>query len=151
MRIKALIAAFALTASAAMAQKGVEDGSRFGHGQDSIDCLNNISLYSENLKTKNYTDAYTYWQKVFADAPISRHSLYTDGVTEATNANSDLYGEKQLLAILDENAGGDPQAICDAVKRDVDAFVAEAPQFDDITMLSIVYNGSQEMPGKETR
>ena len=85
MRIKALIAAFALTASAAMAQKGVEDGSRFGHGQDSIDCLNNISLYSENLKTKNYTDAYTYWQKVFADAPISRHSLYTDGVTILKN------------------------------------------------------------------
>ena len=81
MRLKALIALFALTASAAMAQKGVEDGSRFGHGQDSIDCLNNISLYSENLKTKNYADAYTYWQKVFADAPVSRHSLYTDGVT----------------------------------------------------------------------
>ena len=81
MRLKALIALFALTASAAMAQKGVEDGSRFGHGQDSIDCRNNISLYSENLKTKNYADAYTYWQKVFADAPVSRHSLYTDGVT----------------------------------------------------------------------
>ncbi len=81
MRLKALIALFALTASVAMAQKGVEDGSRFGHGQDSIDCLNNISLYSENLKTKNYTDAYTYWKKVFADAPVSRHSLYTDGVT----------------------------------------------------------------------
>ena len=81
MKIRALIAAFALTSSFAMAQKGVEDGSRFGHGQDSIDCLNNISLYSENLKTKNYTEAYTYWQKVFADAPVSRHSLYTDGVT----------------------------------------------------------------------
>ena len=60
MRIKALIALFALTASAAMAQKGVEDGSRFGHGQDSIDCLNNISLYSENLKTKNYADAIAF-------------------------------------------------------------------------------------------
>ena len=81
MRLKAFIALLAFTASAAMAQKGVEDGSRFGHGQDSIDCLNNISLYSENLKTKNFADAYTYWQKVFADAPVSRHSLYTDGVT----------------------------------------------------------------------
>ena len=81
MRLKALIVFFALASSAVMAQKGVEDGSRFGHGQDSIDCLNNISLYSENLKTKNYPDAYTYWKKVFADAPVSRHSLYTDGVT----------------------------------------------------------------------
>ena len=81
MRLKTFIAFFALASSAVMAQKGVEDGSRFGHGQDSIDCLNNISLYSENLKTKNYADAYTYWQKVFTDAPVSRHSLYTDGVT----------------------------------------------------------------------
>ena len=81
MRLKALIALVAFTSSVAMAQKGVEDGSRFGHGQDSIDCLNNISLYSEYLKTKNYNDAYSYWKKVFTDAPIARHSLYTDGVT----------------------------------------------------------------------
>lgn len=100
MRIKALIALFALTASVAMAQKGVEDGSRFGHGQDSIDCLNNISLYSENLKTKNYTDAYTYWQKVFADAPVSRHSLYTDGVTILKNlvAGTKVLDERKAYA-----------------------------------------------------
>ena len=100
MRIKALIALFALTASAAMAQKGVEDGSRFGHGQDSIDCLNNISLYSENLKTKNFPDAYTYWKKVFADAPVSRHSLYTDGVTILKNliASAKVLDERRAYA-----------------------------------------------------
>ena len=100
MRLKALIALFALTATASMAQKGVEDGSRFGHGQDSIDCLNNISLYSENLKTKNYTDAYTYWKKVFADAPVSRHSLYTDGVTILKNliAGTKVLDERKAYA-----------------------------------------------------
>jgi tetratricopeptide (TPR) repeat protein len=99
MRFKALIAFFALAASA-MAQKGVEDGSRFGHGQDSIDCLNNISLYSENLKTKNYPDAYTYWKKVFADAPVSRHSLYTDGVTILKNliAGTKVLEERKAYA-----------------------------------------------------
>lgn len=85
MRIKAIIALFALTSSVAMAQKGVEDGSRFGHGQDSIDCLNNISLYAENVKVKNYAEAYPYWQKVFADAPISQHSIYTNGVVILKN------------------------------------------------------------------
>ena len=100
MRLKALIALFVFTASAVMAQKGVEDGSRFGHGQDSIDCLNNISLYSENLKTKNYTDAYPYWQKVFADAPVSRHSLYTDGVTILKNliAGTKVLEERKAYA-----------------------------------------------------
>jgi hypothetical protein len=83
-----------------MAQKGVEDGSRFGHGQDSIECLNNISLYSENLKTKNYADAYTYWKKVFADAPVSRHSLYTDGVTILKNliAGTKVLDERKAYA-----------------------------------------------------
>lgn len=100
MRLKAFIALFVFTASATMAQKGVEDGSRFGHGQDSIDCLNNISLYSENLKTKNYTDAYPYWQKVFADAPVSRHSLYTDGVTILKNliAGTKVLEERKAYA-----------------------------------------------------
>ena len=95
MRFKALIALVAFTSSVAMAQKGVEDGSRFGHGQDSIDCLNNISLYSEYLKTKNYNDAYSYWKKVFTDAPIARHSLYTDGVTILRNL---IGGTKDLNA-----------------------------------------------------
>lgn len=79
MRIKAIIALFALTSSVAMAQKGVEDGSRYGHGQDSIDCLNNISLYTESFKTKNYADAYVHWKKVFTDAPFARMDTYTNG------------------------------------------------------------------------
>lgn len=79
MRIKAIIALFALTSSVALAQKGVEDGSRYGHGQDSIDCLNNISLYLESFKTKNYADAYVHWKKVFTDAPFARMDTYTNG------------------------------------------------------------------------
>ena len=100
MRLRTFIAFFALASSAVMAQKGVEDGSRFGHGQDSIECLNNISLYSENLKTKNYADAYTYWKKVFADAPVSRHSLYTDGVTILKNliAGTKVLDERKAYA-----------------------------------------------------
>ena len=109
MRIKAIIALFALTSSVAMAQKGVEDGSRFGHGQDSIDCLNNISLYSEYLKTKNYTDAYNYWQKVFADAPFAQHSIYTNGVAILKNliaGTKDMAERKkyadELMAVYDQ-------------------------------------------------
>lgn len=85
MRLKAIIAFFALTSSVAMAQKGVEDGSRFGHGQDSIDCLSNISLYTEAVKVKNYADAYPFWKKVFTDAPFARMDTYTNGATILKN------------------------------------------------------------------
>ena len=109
MRIKAIIALFALTSTVAMAQKGVEDGSRYGHGQDSIDCLNNLSLYSEYVKTKNYAEAYPYWQKVFADAPISQHSIYTNGVVilkKLIAATKDMTERKkyadELMSVYDQ-------------------------------------------------
>ena len=64
---KMLTALFALSlgATAAFAQKGVEDGSRFGHGQDSLNCLKNISVYTEYVKTNNFKDAFIPWKAVF--------------------------------------------------------------------------------------
>ena len=71
--------ALSLSATAVFAQKGVEDGSQFGHGQDSINCLKNISVYSEYVKTNNFKDAYPSWKAVFDEAPLARMSTYTDG------------------------------------------------------------------------
>ena len=67
--------------------------------------------------------------------------LYTDGVTEATNAEVQLYEEERLLNCIIENRNRSCQEICDAVKADVDAFVKDAPQFDDITMLCLEFRG----------
>ena len=66
--------------------------------------------------------------------------LYTDGVTEATDADGQLYGEERLAGILSgipEDKRDDCDYICDAVKKDIDEFVGDAPQFDDITMLCL--------------
>ena len=67
--------------------------------------------------------------------------LYTDGVTEATDANNELYGEERLLNILNSRGFDNMKDLCDTVKEDVDKFVGEAPQFDDITMLAFKYEG----------
>lgn len=61
--------------------------------------------------------------------------LYTDGVTEATDAADELYGEDRLLAVLNKNVTHSSDEICEAVKKDVDEFVKDTPQSDDITML----------------
>lgn len=66
--------------------------------------------------------------------------LYTDGVTEATNADNGLYGENRLRAVLEGNAEADVHAVCTNVKTDVDTFVGDASQFDDITMLALGYH-----------
>ncbi len=61
--------------------------------------------------------------------------LYTDGVTEATNSRNELYGDERLEKCLNGLVGMNAKEICRAVKKDVDEFVGEAPQFDDMTML----------------
>ncbi|MBQ9954534.1 MAG: SpoIIE family protein phosphatase [Eggerthellaceae bacterium] len=73
-------------------------------------------------------------------APGDALFLYTDGVTEATNVDDELYGEARLLSVLERSAGLDVWGVCEAVEADVDAFVGEAPQFDDITMLHLEYH-----------
>ena len=76
-------------------------------------------------------------------APGDAIYLYTDGVTEATNLNEELYGEERLQKVLDIYKDATPEIICAEVKIDVDKFVGEAPQFDDITMLAIRYKGTE--------
>ena len=67
--------------------------------------------------------------------------LYTDGVTEAQNLSNELFGEQRLLSSLNEAKGMSVEEICKKVKADVDIFAGAADQFDDITMLSIKWNG----------
>ena len=71
--------------------------------------------------------------------PGDRLFLYTDGVTEATNAENNLYGEDRLLAFMNQNCGAEATQLLPALKADIDEFVGEAPQFDDITMLIFDY------------
>ena len=67
--------------------------------------------------------------------PGDRLFLYTDGVPEATNVENKLYGEDRLLSFMNENASVEATALLPALKANIDEFVGEAPQFDDITML----------------
>ena len=72
--------------------------------------------------------------------------LYTDGVTEATDANKELYGEDRLLSAINSREFGSMEELCRFVKADVDAFVGDAPQFDDITMVALKYIGTPPAP-----
>ncbi len=69
---------------------------------------------------------------------------YTDGVTEATNGSNELYGMERLEAVLNKNADAAPDVLLPAVKADIDAFVGDAPQFDDITMLCLAFKKKME-------
>ena len=65
--------------------------------------------------------------------------LYTDGVTEATNVSEALYGEERLLSYIEKNKNLKAEELLSGLKKDIDLFAGDAPQFDDITMLLFDY------------
>ena len=65
--------------------------------------------------------------------------IYTDGVVEATNKDLELYGDDRLKVCLNKHIGENAEDICKSVKQDVDRFYSGAPQFDDITELSLQF------------
>lgn len=86
MKTKALKTIFLATISLlfalpAFSQKGIEDGSKYGKGQDSINCIKNLSLYREFFKHSNYKDAIAPWRVVFGSCPAASERMYVEGIT----------------------------------------------------------------------
>ena len=84
-------------------------------------------------------------------APGDRLFLYTDGVPEATNSDNKLYGEERLLEFMNQNTNVDAVSLLPKLKANIDEFVGDAPQFDDITMLLLdykSYQGGEHMTSK---
>ena len=73
--------------------------------------------------------------------PGAKLFVYTDGVTEATNADNELFGTARMLHALNAAQNAAPQDVLKNVRRAVDGFVKDAEQFDDLTMLCMEYKG----------
>ena len=86
----------------------------------------------EDAKYSNYEIKLEKGDKLF---------LYTDGVTEATNSNNELFKFDRMLEALNKSKNKSPKEIISDVKHAVDRFAGDAPQFDDITMLLFEYKG----------
>ena len=65
--------------------------------------------------------------------------LYTDGVTEAMNGNSQEYGEERLVerAVSIARSAAPASEAADALLKDVRLFTGRAPQHDDITIVAV--------------
>jgi sigma-B regulation protein RsbU (phosphoserine phosphatase) len=63
--------------------------------------------------------------------------LYTDGVTEAMNADGQEYGEQRLLGVLQAHREDSPAALAEVVQGEVTRFTGAIAPFDDITLLIV--------------
>ncbi len=77
------------------------------------------------------------WQLKAGD----RIFVYTDGITEAENGKQEQFGAKRMLAALNEKRDAAQKETLAYVTKQVRAFLGEAPQTDDMTMLGMTYFG----------
>jgi serine phosphatase RsbU (regulator of sigma subunit) len=66
--------------------------------------------------------------------------LFTDGISEAMNADSDLFGEARLAKLVEEHGHLPADELRERVLREIEAFVAGAPQHDDMTMILMKFD-----------
>jgi DNA-binding NarL/FixJ family response regulator len=79
----------------------------------------------------------TWKQKIARLNPGDFLVLYTDGITEAQNAQGDFFGDERLLDTLLEMPGSTAQEIQNAILAEVRRFVGSSPQQDDIALIVI--------------
>ena len=72
--------------------------------------------------------------------------VYTDGVAEATDSNGEMFGTERMLDALNRDPQAAPEVLLQTVRAEVDTFVGDADQFDDLTMMCFSFNGDGEEP-----
>ena len=70
--------------------------------------------------------------------------VYTDGIPDGINIDEEQYGLNRMIDALNMYKDASMEGLIQGVRSDQDAFVGEADQFDDITMIGFRYNGPQE-------
>ena len=75
--------------------------------------------------------------------PGARLFVYSDGLPEANDPEEKLFGIDRTLRALNLSPDAAPEEILKTVRREVDAFVGDAPQFDDLTMMCLAYWGPE--------
>ena len=106
---KLFLALIALVAMTANAQNGVSNPYRFGQGEDSVRCIQSISIMNTNVKNKDYKVAFDAWKVLFDEFPVARVDTYTNGIKiltdfiakEADPAKKEEYID-MLLAVYDQ-------------------------------------------------
>ena len=94
-----------------------------------------------------FLDMAKYEEYVLELKPGDKLFVYTDGVPEATASDMEMFGTDRMVEALNHNTDASPKKMLENVENAVVAFVKEAEQFDDLTMLAIEYRGDAAPSG----
>jgi len=82
-----------------------------------------------------FTDQ-TYEQQQVVLEPGDLLAVFSDGVTDAMNAEGELFGEERLVDLVSRHWDADDTDLTKSVLEEVDRFVGTVPQQDDITFIA---------------
>ena len=74
--------------------------------------------------------------------PGDRLFVYTDGVPEAIDRQTEQYGMNRMIRALNETRNESLETALNPVKKDLDSYVGDLDPFDDVTMLNFAHTGS---------
>ena len=101
---KLFFSLFVLVVTSASAQNGITNSFRFGQSEeDSIRCLQAVSIANINVKNKDFKTAYDSWKMVFTEFPVARVDTYTNGIkilTELIKVESDPAKKEEYIKEL---------------------------------------------------
>ena len=96
------LALIVFAALAFMGQNALAQTSRFGHGQDSADCVLYLSYYEEYFKQKNYDSALPNWRKAYSVCPpTASENMFIRGTTLMTRLYNQTKDAAARKAIVD--------------------------------------------------
>jgi sigma-B regulation protein RsbU (phosphoserine phosphatase) len=72
--------------------------------------------------------------------------LFTDGITEAMNADSELFGDLRLLALVEEHGQDSTEVLRERILREIESFVGSADQHDDMTLILLKIDDLERVP-----
>lgn len=101
------------------------------HGSDRAEVLGATGQIIGPFPNEKYRTEFVIMRK--GDALL----LYTDGITDASNEQGEMYGEQRLIAKLRELRNRTPREICQLILEDVQVF-NRLPRFSDDKTLVVI-------------
>ena len=115
-----------------------------GHAKNYRYLQTNNGVMLGVVQDPNIVDEQTYLQNG------DTITLYTDGITEAKNKQSEMYGETRLINLFNQKEYSCLVELHHVLKEDVEKFIDGAEQSDDLTYLTLKFHGEKYLFKEKT-
>jgi serine phosphatase RsbU (regulator of sigma subunit) len=116
-------------------KSGVMRYANAGHDYPYVISRDGVSELAESGLVLGYVDVFPYEEKTCTIPPGGCLVLFTDGVTDVSDGDGELFGEIRLRQVLEAGGGATSRDLCAAILGAVRAFSSNGERPDDLTLV----------------